>query len=235
MVATRIIEMVIHYVTLVVAYLIAETLSGAFRAWVAEKAGDDTPAELGFLTLNPLVHIDPLGMMLLLLIGFGWGRYIPIDFSRIHAPFRALKMIAVYFSDTVAHLTITIIALIILLRIFDLEAFYLALPMIFTGNISLMAFTTHYPHSSSAAIVSAIILVAIIYLSLLLAVLNFIMNSCRLGMLFFFKEDYPSAAQSTIAIILPMIFIFLVSPFLRLYAVYGLLHLGHLVSSIPGA
>jgi hypothetical protein len=48
----------INIITLVIAYLILAGLGGFFQAWVALKMGDDTAAEAGFLTLDPVRHID---------------------------------------------------------------------------------------------------------------------------------------------------------------------------------
>ncbi|MFT3766214.1 MAG: site-2 protease family protein [Minicystis sp.] len=51
------------------------------HAWSAYKLGDDTASREGRLTLNPLVHIDPLGTILLPLIGipFGWAKPVPVN------------------------------------------------------------------------------------------------------------------------------------------------------------
>lgn len=58
------------------------------HAWTAHKLGDDTAMYQGRLTLNPLVHIDPVGALCLLVGGFGWAKPVPIDpsrFSRKHS------------------------------------------------------------------------------------------------------------------------------------------------------
>ncbi len=47
------------------------------QAWLADRYGDATPRRLGFLTLEPRVHLDPLGLLLLFLLGFGWPRFVP--------------------------------------------------------------------------------------------------------------------------------------------------------------
>ncbi len=51
------------------------------HAWSAWKLGDDTAAREGRLSLNPLVHIDPLGTILLPLLGvpFGWAKPVPVN------------------------------------------------------------------------------------------------------------------------------------------------------------
>ena len=50
--------------------------SHAFAAW---KLGDSTPKAQGRITLNPLAHIDPLGVIALIFIGFGWGRPVQVN------------------------------------------------------------------------------------------------------------------------------------------------------------
>jgi Zn-dependent protease len=49
------------------------------HAWTANYFGDDTPRQNGRLTLNPLKHLDPLGSILLLLVGFGWAKPVPVN------------------------------------------------------------------------------------------------------------------------------------------------------------
>jgi Zn-dependent protease len=49
------------------------------HAWAASLYGDDTAARAGRLSLNPLVHLDVLGTILLLAAGFGWAKPVPIN------------------------------------------------------------------------------------------------------------------------------------------------------------
>ena len=49
------------------------------HAYVADKLGDDTPRMQGRLNLNPLTHIDPIGFILLMFAGFGWGKPVQIN------------------------------------------------------------------------------------------------------------------------------------------------------------
>lgn len=49
------------------------------HAWVSDKLGDPTPRRQGRVTLNPLAHIDWIGFIALLLVGFGWGKPVQID------------------------------------------------------------------------------------------------------------------------------------------------------------
>ena len=71
------------FVAMLAAILLALVLGIAFHefchAWAASELGDQTAARQGRLTLNPLVHIDPIGALMLVLIGFGWGRPTPVN------------------------------------------------------------------------------------------------------------------------------------------------------------
>ena len=49
------------------------------HALVASKLGDPTPAAQGRLTINPIAHIEPFGLIALIFCGFGWGKPVQID------------------------------------------------------------------------------------------------------------------------------------------------------------
>lgn len=59
--------------------LIAITFHEYAHAYAAYKLGDDTAKSQGRLSLNPLKHMDPIGIVMLLFLGFGWGRPVQID------------------------------------------------------------------------------------------------------------------------------------------------------------
>ena len=59
--------------------LIAITFHEFAHAWTAVKLGDDTPKRQGRLSLNPFSHMDPVGIILLIVAGFGWGKPVEID------------------------------------------------------------------------------------------------------------------------------------------------------------
>jgi len=59
--------------------LIAITFHEFAHAYAADKLGDDTPRRQGRLNLNPLSHLDPVGSLMLLFAGFGWGKPVEIN------------------------------------------------------------------------------------------------------------------------------------------------------------
>lgn len=61
------------------AVLIAITFHEFAHAFAADKLGDDTPRRQGRLNLNPLTHLDPIGSLMLVFAGFGWGKPVEIN------------------------------------------------------------------------------------------------------------------------------------------------------------
>ena len=61
------------------AVIIAIAFHEYAHAWMADRLGDETPRMQGRLTLNPLKHLDPVGSILLLFAGFGWGKPVQIN------------------------------------------------------------------------------------------------------------------------------------------------------------
>ena len=59
--------------------LFALTFHEFAHAWTAYRLGDPTAKQLGRLTLNPLVHLDPIGTFLLLFAHFGWAKPVPYN------------------------------------------------------------------------------------------------------------------------------------------------------------
>jgi Zn-dependent protease len=53
------------------------------HGWVAYRMGDPTAKWAGRLTLNPLKHLDPIGTLMLFIIGFGWAKPVPVNFNYV--------------------------------------------------------------------------------------------------------------------------------------------------------
>ena len=59
--------------------LLALSAHEAAHAWMADQCGDPTARMLGRITLNPVKHLDPLGTIMMVLLGFGWARPVPVN------------------------------------------------------------------------------------------------------------------------------------------------------------
>ena len=78
-------EMVLHLLCMLFAITISFSVHEFMHARTAVWLGDDTPAHMGRLTLNPVAHLDPMGTVLILIAGFGWGKpvmYNPNNLKR---------------------------------------------------------------------------------------------------------------------------------------------------------
>ncbi|MCL2106539.1 MAG: site-2 protease family protein [Oscillospiraceae bacterium] len=64
------------------------------HAWMAKKMGDDTAANHGRLTLNPLRHLDPIGSLMLLAVGFGYAKPVPVNPRRFKSYKKGMALVA---------------------------------------------------------------------------------------------------------------------------------------------
>ncbi|MDB5038506.1 MAG: ywhC [Bacteriovoracaceae bacterium] len=71
---------------LIAAFLPALTFHEWAHAVVAYRFGDTTALRQGRLTLNPFAHLDPMGTIAIMLVGFGWARPVPIDARNFRHP-----------------------------------------------------------------------------------------------------------------------------------------------------
>ncbi len=65
--------------TWIPAVLVGLTFHEYAHGWVALRYGDPTAKLAGRLTLNPIPHLDPIGTILLFLVGFGWAKPVPVN------------------------------------------------------------------------------------------------------------------------------------------------------------
>lgn len=238
MLSLRVVESLISIITFLIVYLFIVSFAGFTRAWAAKKMGDDTPERLGFLTLNPAVHVDPIGLIFLLLpfFRFGWGRHIPINPLNIHGSWRGLRLFFAFFSDVFMYLAMATAALTKLILLFGPSALPLSTNMMLSGNLSQMRFALAYPDSPSLLISIALILIAWVYLSVFLAVFTFIINGIELGMMILLERS-PEYMRYTgsFMFFIPIILIFsFVSPILRVLAVWAIANAGYFLASLFG-
>lgn len=76
------------------AIILAIGLHEAAHAYSANWLGDSTPRMQGRLTLNPLNHLDPIGTLLIVIVGFGWGRAVEFNPYNFKNPKRDIALTA---------------------------------------------------------------------------------------------------------------------------------------------
>ncbi len=92
--------------------LLAISIHEFSHGYVAVKLGDDTPRMQGRMTLNPIKHIDPLGFICLLLVGFGWAKPVMIDPRNFKNPRRDDLLVSI--AGPVSNFIMAIIFVIIM-------------------------------------------------------------------------------------------------------------------------
>ena len=109
--------------------LIALVIHEYAHAQVADWMGDDTPRMMGRLTLNPVAHIDPVGLIMLLVARFGWAKPVMINPGN----FRNWRKgeVCVALAGPVSNLITAFVALVVQLVFAKLQLFSsTALPMV---------------------------------------------------------------------------------------------------------
>ena len=94
----------IDFVQVLIAFsvlLVSLTVHEAAHAWTADRLGDSTARQLGRVSLNPAVHVDPIGTVLFPLIALltnvpviGWAKPVPVDVRGLPKPRRDFMLIA---------------------------------------------------------------------------------------------------------------------------------------------
>lgn len=118
-----------------IGLIIGITIHEFAHALMADRLGDPTARSQNRLSLNPLKHLDPLGSIMMLIVGIGWGKPVPIDPYNFSHPRRDETLVAL--AGPVSNLILAIIlSLIIKLGGLNLETLY---TLIFI-NVSLAVF-----------------------------------------------------------------------------------------------
>lgn len=122
-----------------IGLVIAVTIHEFSHAWVADHLGDPTPRVQGRVTLNPLAHLDPLGTVALLLIGFGWGR--PVEFDPYNLKNRTRDAAIIALAGPASNLVLAFVASLLIRFLFPgVNIFSETLIHLVAINISLAIF-----------------------------------------------------------------------------------------------
>ena len=113
------------------------------HGYIAYKLGDHTAARNGRLTLNPLAHLDPIGSLMILFVGFGWAKPVPVNPVNFSNP--RVDMMKVAFAGPASNLLLAFTGglMMRLVNIFGLlqsEMFIQTLYFFIFINISLAVF-----------------------------------------------------------------------------------------------
>jgi hypothetical protein len=205
---------IIYFVSVVLSYMILVSMVGYVRALIAKWMGDDTAEQQGFLTLNPAVHADVFGFILLILLGIGWGRQIPVNPTNIQGRFRWLKITIAMLSGVIAYLLFAVIGLVV--------AAYIMGPTNAFGAFSQTTLAT-------APVIS--ILHKFIAMCIFLAAMELVINIVLLGMLFIVERNENAWQYSAyIILIIPIIIFLMYGPQIQILLANGITSLAKLIA-----
>ena len=112
------IDFVISVVVAIVVLLLSLTIHEAAHAWSADLLGDPTAQRLGRVSLNPIVHIDPIGTLLFPLLSYlsnlpliGWAKPVPVNPANLH-PHWARKYMLIAAAGPASNLVLAVVAAI---------------------------------------------------------------------------------------------------------------------------
>ncbi len=103
----------IQYLPYVLMVFISLPVHEFAHGLIANKLGDDTAYYQGRLTLNPLAHLDPLGTLSLVFLGYGWARPVPVNPTRFKCNMR-LGMALTALAGPVSNLILSFIFMVLL-------------------------------------------------------------------------------------------------------------------------
>jgi Zn-dependent protease len=104
------------------------------QAWVAAKLGDASPKFSGYLNLDPPQHLEPVGVVLLFLLGFGWPKQIPVN-SRNY-PGRGRKEALVWYAGPAAYLLVALVCVIVATFLISFSSPLLARSFSLTASVA---------------------------------------------------------------------------------------------------
>ncbi len=108
-------QLILFIVIMLFALAVSFSFHEFMHAFVADWLGDDTPRLYGRVTMNPMAHLDPMGTVLLLLVGFGWGKpvvYNPGKLNRFKS--RKLMNIMVSLAGIFGNFIVGLVAMVII-------------------------------------------------------------------------------------------------------------------------
>lgn len=96
--------LVLYLICILLALICHEVAHGLVASWL----GDPTAKQEGRLTLNPLAHLEPVGFLMMLVVGFGWARPVPVNPRRLRKPRRDMALVS--FAGPAANLLLALIS-----------------------------------------------------------------------------------------------------------------------------
>ena len=83
------------FILIIISLIFALCVHEFSHGYIAYIYGDDTAYKMGRLTLNPLAHLDPIGSMMILFLGIGYAKPVPVNPSNLRNPRKDMIKVAI--------------------------------------------------------------------------------------------------------------------------------------------
>ncbi|MDR3550252.1 MAG: hypothetical protein P4L31_02480 [Candidatus Babeliales bacterium] len=246
-------QILLSFAALFIAYVMIVCWMGYYRAWIANKMGDSSAADAGFLTLNPRKQVSMQGLFTLLLFRFGWGATQPhrpttitstaqVAGDQINQPSPVAdhsmwtKLFVAYLSSPLLHVAAAIFDMIILLAIFGKNIVALADTAMLHGNFSHSALWSMYPTHSGITVFIALILIFSIYIHVFSAVFNCLFRGSKIFMIYLAEKSPRFALYHNFAKIFlgVVVVLFFLTPQIRFLLVNFVSYISLLIARLIG-
>ena len=107
------------------------------HSFIAYLLGDDTSYRLGRTNINPINHLDPVGTLMILFVGFGWAKPVPVNAYNLKNPQSDMMKIA--FAGPASNLILAFLVLF-LSELFSLHEYHKIIIPLYWINIALAVF-----------------------------------------------------------------------------------------------
>ena len=216
-------QLPLYLISLPIA-LLALSLHEASHGYMAYKLGDPTAYNLGRLTLNPLKHLDPIGVLCMVLFRIGWANPVPVSTRNFKKPRRDMALTAA--AGPLSNLLSAVVfAALLRLDIFLVETFceegmnsVLSFLMLGSGNV---------PMSIKCVAVLTYMLFIGVVLNISLAIFNLLpippFDGSRIAHVFLPPKIYFGIMRYERYIMLAILVLFLIFPMTWLSTATGLL------------
>ena len=117
----------------VVAAVVTITLHEFIKAFISSSLGDPLPKRDGRVTINPIKHIEPIGFIVMVALGFGWGK--PVETASIYYKDRRKGTLITYIAPSVVNFIFGVIMILVIAIIKPAPSIVLLLEIIAMFNI----------------------------------------------------------------------------------------------------
>ncbi|NBQ17015.1 hypothetical protein EBU24_01725 [bacterium] len=231
-------EFLMRIVVVLVVYFVTAPLTGYFRAWTAEKMGDSTPAQLGFLTLNPIAHVSIWWIVFIIWIQTSFmhftpialGKYVPINPHNIQGQWRGLKLACAYLSDSFVNIVLGIISFFVLILTFKADAL-----LFIEQAVSLRSLTLLQPGLSSFQIIVIWFMATFALFNCLVAAFSVISNLFNFVMFYYFEDLLHSSEYSEMILIFgPLLLLYTMISWVWSYVIAFVIGMAYLLAMLVG-